>query len=201
MVQKAYSQLRDDEIIRLIKQEGSNRHYQLLYQRYYQKVLDKCFGMVRNRSTAEELAEDIFSKTFEKLASFQEKSSFSSWLYTITYNHCIDYLREKKKLHYPSWSAEHQLPEIIDEEEEQNEEINFDRLQVILEEIHPEERVILLMKYKEELSMKEIGKALRISEDAAKMRLKRARTRVKYLYYHKFMKHIPPLPGRTSASS
>jgi RNA polymerase sigma factor (sigma-70 family) len=201
MVQEDNDQLRDDEIIRLIKQGNSSRHFQLLYKRYYEKVLDKCFGLVRNRSTAEELAEDIFSKTFEKLATFQEKSSFSSWLYAITYNHCIDYLREKKKLHYPNWSAEHQIPEIIDDEEGQEKELNFERLEVILEEIHPEERAILLMKYREELSMKEIGNALRISEDAAKMRLKRARTRVKYLYYRKFMKHSNPLPGSRSAST
>ena len=133
-------------------------------------------------------------------SSFQERSSFSSWLYAITYNHCIDYLREKKKLHYPSWSEKHQIPEIIDESGEQEEEINFDKLQVILEEIHPEEKAILLMKYREELSMKEIGNALRISEDAAKMRLKRARTRVKYLYYRKFMKSSGPLPGRRTTS-
>jgi len=126
----------------------------------------------KNRNLAEELAEEIFSKVFEKLSSFKQLSSFSSWLYSITYNHCIDYLREKKKLHYPNWSRENEIPEIIDETEETIEEINYDNLTVIMELIHPEEKALLLMKYKDDLSMKQISVALRISEDAAKMRLK-----------------------------
>ena len=57
-----------------------------------------------------------------------------------------------------------------------------------MELIHPEEKALLFMKYHDMLSMKNIAAALRISEDAAKMRLKRARSRVLYLYRDKFMK-------------
>ncbi|HAF29453.1 MAG TPA: RNA polymerase subunit sigma-70 [Bacteroidales bacterium] len=180
--------LKDDEIIGLIKTEGSSKYFEILYKRYYQKVLDKCYSFVKNRSVAEELAEDIFSKIFEKLPTFKQLSSFSSWLYSVTYNHCIDYLRKKKKLHYPSWNLENEIPEIIDETEESVENINYDNLLVILELIHPEEKALLLMKYQDNLSMKQISSALRISEDAAKMRLKRARTRVIYLYAEKYQK-------------
>lgn len=180
--------LKDDEIISLIKTEGSSKYFEVLYKRYYQKVLDKCYSFVKNRSLAEELTEDIFSKIFEKLPSFKQLSSFSSWIYSVTYNHCIDYLRKKKKLHYPSWNQENEIPEIMDETEESVENINYDNLLVILELIHPEEKAILLMKYQDDLSMKQISSALRISEDAAKMRLKRARTRVIYLYAEKFLK-------------
>jgi RNA polymerase sigma-70 factor (ECF subfamily) len=52
--------------------------------------------------------------------------------------------------------------------------------------IHPEEKVLLLMKYQDNLSIKHIAKTLRISEDAVKMRLKRARSRVIYMYNEKF---------------
>lgn len=180
--------LRDDEIIYKIRNENSSKYFEILYNRYYSKVLDKCYSFVKNRQLAEELAEDIFSKVFEKLPSFKQLSSFSSWLYSIAYNYCIDYLREKKKLHYPNWNKENELPEIIDDTEEKIEEINYENLLKILELIHPEEKALLLMKYKEELSMKQIGVALRISEDAAKMRLKRARARVLYLYTHKYLR-------------
>lgn len=183
--------LKDDELISLIKNnaDDSSKYFELLYKRYFPKVLDKCYSFVKNKSIAEELTEDIFVKTFEKLSSFKQKSSFSSWLYSITYNHCIDYLREKKKLHYPNWSRDNEIPEIIDETEEPIEDITYDKLLVVLELIHPEEKALLLMKYKDDLSMKQIGTALRISEDAAKMRLKRARTRVIYLYTEKFLEH------------
>ena len=180
--------LKDEELISKFKADGSYTYFNVLYKRYYSKVLDKCYSFVKNKSTAEELAEDIFSKMFEKLSSFKQLSSFSSWLYSITYNHCIDYLRKKKKLHYPNWNRDHEIPEIIDETEENIARINYDNLEVILELIHTEEKALLLMKYKDNLSIKQISAALRISEDAAKMRLKRARTRVIYLYTEKFLR-------------
>ncbi|MCU4164378.1 RNA polymerase sigma factor [Carboxylicivirga caseinilyticus] len=181
------SNLKDDEIITLIIDENSSKYFGILYKRYYSKVLDKCYSFVKNKQLAEEITEDIFSKVYEKLASFKNRSSFSSWLYSITYNHCIDYLREKKKLHYPSWDKENEIPEIIDDTDEIIEDINYENLLVVLKLIHPEEEALLLMKYKDDLSMKQIATALRISEDAAKMRLKRARARVLFLYTQKFL--------------
>ncbi len=178
--------LKDDEIISRMRAENSSKYFEILYNRYHQKVLDKCYSLVKNRKLAEELATDIFSKVYEKLPSFRQLSSFSSWLYSITYNHCIDYLREKKNMHYPNWANENNLPEIIDETEEPIEDINYENLLLILEMVHPEEKALLLMKYQDELSLKQIGQALRISEDAVKMRLKRARTRVVYLYLQKY---------------
>ncbi len=179
--------LNDSEIIDKIRSDGSSEYFEVLYKRYSRKVVDKCYTFVKNRQLAEELAEDIFSKAFEKLTSFRQLSSFSTWLYSITYNHCIDYLREKKKLHYPKWISEHGIPEIEDEIEEQIDEINYDNLLIILELIHPEEKALLLMKYQDNLSIKQISSALRITDNAAKMRLKRARTRVIYLYTQKFL--------------
>jgi RNA polymerase sigma-70 factor (ECF subfamily) len=179
--------LKDEEIIYKIRNEGSSKYFEVLYERYYQKVLDKCYSFVKNRQEAEELAEDIFSKVFEKLTSFKHLSTFSSWLFSVTYNHCIDYLREKKKMHYPNWNRENEIPEIIDESDEFREEVNYDKLLTILEDIHPEEKALLFMKYRDALSMKQIGDSLRISEDAAKMRLKRARARVLFLYSKKYL--------------
>jgi RNA polymerase sigma-70 factor (ECF subfamily) len=141
---------------------------------------------VKNKQLSQELAEDIFSKTYEKLPSFKKLSSFSSWLYSLSYNHCIDYLRLKKKLHYPEWNREHEIPEIIDESDEDMNNINYENMMVVFELIHPEEKALLLMKYQDNLTMKEIADSLRISEDATKMRLKRARARVIYLYKEKF---------------
>lgn len=116
----------DAEIINRIKSGDSTKDFGILYKRYYGKVLDKCFSLVKNRNLAEELTQDIFSKVFEKLKSFKQLSSFSSWLYAVTYNHCIDYLREKQKLHYPDWNRENEIPAIIDETEDPIEEIDYD---------------------------------------------------------------------------
>lgn len=189
MKQQAQAAVRDSDLINRITSGGTNESFSILYKRYHKKVYDKCYSFVKNKVIARELTNEIFSKTYEQLANFRQKSSFSSWLFTITYNHCIDYLRKQKQLHYPNWNKENQITDFIDEPEEKIDEINYDNLLVILEMIHPEEKAMLLMKYQDNISIKTISEAMRISEDAAKMRLKRARTRVMFLYNEKFLKN------------
>lgn len=181
-----YRSLKDEEIISILVKENKNDLFNLIYDRYSKKVRDKCYGLLKKRELADDAVQNVFEKTFEKLESFKGNSSFSSWLYSITYNYCIDYLRVKNKLHYPEWNNNNDLPEIIDETEEDLTEINYHRLMKIMEMIHPEEKALLLMKYNDEIPISQIGKSLRISESAAKMRIKRARARVVYLYKKEF---------------
>ncbi|MDX9882565.1 MAG: RNA polymerase sigma factor [Prolixibacteraceae bacterium] len=176
---------KDEELVSLVLQ-GQSKYFDVLYKRYYNKVFDKCTNLLKNRELAEEFTKDVFSKVFEKLTSFKNKSSFSTWLYSITYNYCIDYLRNKKKLHYPDWNRNNEMPEIIDESDEDTASIEYDNFLKVLEMVHPEEKALLIMKYQDNISLREISCSLRISEDAAKMRLKRARTRVFYLYKKEF---------------
>jgi len=181
-----YQHKTDEEIVLLIMNSGNQDLYEMLYSRYFKKVRDKCYSFLKDAKQAEEFSNDILTKAYEKISGFKGNSSFSSWLYSITYNHCIDYLRVKKKLHYPDWNTNNEIPEIIDESETDFEEANYENLLTILELIHPEEKVLLLMKYQDNVPIKQIAKTLRISEDAVKMRLKRARTRVIYMYQQKF---------------
>ena len=183
-------QATDEKIIQLIVDEKKSELFEILYTRYYQKITDKCHGFIKNKRQAEDFSNDILSKAFEKLPGFKGNASFSSWVYAITYNYCIDYLRLKKKLHYPNWNNENEIPDIIDESETDLQDLTYDNLMKILEMIHPEEKALLLMKYQDNLSGRQIAKTLRISEDAVKMRLKRARTRVIYLYNNHFQKDL-----------
>ena len=181
-----YKQKSDEEIVLLIINFGNKELFELLYHRYFKKVRDKCFSFLKDSNLSEEFANDILTKAYEKINGFKGNSLFSSWLYSITYNHCIDYLRVQKKLHYPEWNSNNEIPEIIDESETDFEEVNYENLLAIFELIHPEEKVLLLMKYQDNLPIKSIAKALRISDDAVKMRLKRAKSRVIYMYNQKF---------------
>ncbi len=181
-----YKNLSDEQIIDKIIHEHNIELYEIIYDRYFIKVRDKCYSFLKNRNLAEEFANDILSKVFEKLEGFKGKSSFSSWLYSISYNSIIDFLRKKKQLHYPNWNQENEIPEIIDETDADLSEISYENLLQIFDIIHPEEKALLLMKYQDSLSLKEIATSLSISEDAVKMRLKRARSRVVYLYFEKF---------------
>ena len=175
------NKLKDEEIIRRIIQDKDPELFSILHRRYYKKVVDKSFSFIKDKALSEEFANDILSKAYEKLDGFKGNASFSSWLFSITYNQCIDYMRLQKKLHYPDWNRDNVIPEIIDETEEDLSVTSYDDLLRLLEMIHPEEKVLILMKYQDGISLREMGETLRISEDAVKMRLKRARTRIVYL--------------------
>ena len=69
----------------------------ILYDRYAEKVYHKCISFVKDVDLAQDLAHDVFLKTFLNLAKFEGKSKFSTWLYSLTYNFCIDYLRKNNK--------------------------------------------------------------------------------------------------------
>ena len=176
-----YKHLGDEELVKLIVTDGQKELYGLLYNRYQTKVTDKCYSLLKNKDLAKEACQNILEKTYEKLDSSKGKSSFSSWLYSITYNYCIDFLRNKKKMSYPDWNITQDLPEIINSIEEED-GINIEKLNVILDKIHPEEKALLMMKYNDDISIINIARALRLTESATKMRIKRARARVIYLY-------------------
>jgi RNA polymerase sigma factor (sigma-70 family) len=183
MTSHSLDQLSDRQIIDLILQDGKSKYFELLYNRYNGRVKDKCFSLLKNRQMAQEFTLEIFEKVYEKLNTFKGNSTFSSWLYAISYNHCIEYLRQKKKLHYPEWNRNFELPDVIDEmAEEDLTGIRYDRLMKVLDMAHPEEKALLLMRYQDNIPLKLIQLTFRISESAAKMRIKRARARVLHLY-------------------
>ncbi|QSE96491.1 RNA polymerase sigma factor [Fulvivirga lutea] len=181
--------LDDNALIGLIKQGGTgSRYFEIVYHRYHTKVKNKCYSIVKNKQESLDLAEEIMVKIYEKLDSYKGTSKFSTWVYSLTYNHCIDYLRLKKNLHYPKWDNDQEMAIVADTTEELAEDINYDKLMLVLEELHTEEQLLIRMKYVDEMSLKTIGEALRITESAAKMRLKRARTRLLYLYTMRYIK-------------
>jgi RNA polymerase sigma factor (sigma-70 family) len=182
--------LSDEQLAGKIVSESLPDLFEILYSRYFRKVREKCFTLLKNRMLADEFAEDILSKAFEKLDSFKGNSSFSSWLYAITYNQCIDHLRLKAKLHYPKWNIDHEIPEIIDETEEDYVGLQSVRLSAVIEILHTEEKALILMKYQDGLSVRQISQALRLTEGAVKMRLKRAKARLLYLFVKQYGSYV-----------
>lgn len=177
------SKLSDNEVIDLYLDTQSQYYFGLLYNRYSNKVYSKCLSLLKNEAAAEDASQDIFLKIFLNLSSFNQKSRFSTWVYSITYNYCIDFIRKKKKEN-TVLSDEDQADLDIEEEVGDKEifEMEIVRLKEILEEIPPEDKNVLIMKYRDGLSIKEIGGVISKSESAVKMKLKRAKQKVKQRY-------------------
>ena len=174
-------ELSDSELIKRIlaeKNKKLKRSYQEdLYGRYVQKVYFRCLSIVKNKDTAKDLAHDIMVKMFLNLSKFKDEAPFGSWMFSITYNHCINFLRKAKKLRVDD------LDEIEDQlvfdESESNEkellEVKLNYLEEAFQLLKEDEKLILLMRYKDDLSVKMISINLEIGESAVKMRLKRSR--------------------------
>ena len=177
---KAFKNTPDEELVRLYVESQRNVYFEELYDRYVDKVYRKCLSFVKNDAQAEDFTHDIFLRLVLKIGSFKEQAKFSTWLYSITYNYCIDQMRLVKK------QAETTLDENFDmqEEEEDSEfmEMQTKNLKKALQKIDPDEQMILLMKYQDDFSIKEIAETFKISESAVKMRLMRTKEKLRKLY-------------------
>lgn len=182
---KPIGKLSDEELVQQYIVTQRNLYFEVIYERYSQKVYRKCYSFVNDSAKAEDLAHDIFLKVITKLGTFKENSRFSTWLYSITYNYCMDSLRREKR------TKEEQMDENFDfSEEEVDQEILGMKSEVLkksLQEITAEERTMLLMKYQDDFSIKEIADSFNISESATKMRLMRTKEKMKKIYLQHLM--------------
>jgi RNA polymerase sigma-70 factor (ECF subfamily) len=177
--------LTDSEVVELIVSTKQSGHYEVLYDRYAQKVYNKCLSFVKDKALAEDLTHDIFLKVYLKLSTFSNKSQFGTWLYSISYNHCVDYVNKSKRI---ASVAEKELTSDYDDAyaDEEMMRLKVDRLKTVMEELSPDDRMILLMKYQDDMSVRDIMTATDSADSAVKMRLKRARERLLQLYTSKY---------------
>ena len=183
MSETNYHKLADADVIDNFLVSGDKRYLSVLYQRYAEDVYRKCVAMVKNNETAKDLTHDIFLRAFLKLADLKDRNSFKYWIKTIAYNFCINHLNLRKSIKTDSLENEDRI--VIDDSETQEkilQEINLEQLEILLEQLPDADRLILLMRYQDDLSIKEIQDALNIGASAAKMRLKRAKEKLAELF-------------------
>ena len=180
-----YVHLSDEELVKQIVADNDPMLFGKLYDRYAKMVYNKCYGFAKSEDEAEDLTQDVFLQLFIKLRTFKGKSKFSTWLYSFTYNFCVNYVNRNKQLKIRDKSvqvenSEHKLTEEVPDESLY--EMKADKLKKALEHISPEEKSILLLKYQDGASIKELVGLMDIGESAVKMRLKRAKERLLEIY-------------------
>jgi len=168
-------------LIKAVVRDGDNHAYGVLYDRYVKRVYRKCMSFSKEESIAEDLVQEIFLKVHDKLSKFRGNSSFSTWLYAITYNHCVEHCRKRNKVSAVDITEYPEHPEENPDEEELM-STRLEQLKSALDQVDPNDRMILVMKYQENVPIKDIMSRLRISESAVKMRLSRARQRVRQVF-------------------
>lgn len=174
--------LNDNEIINQVL-SGNHQAYAGLVNRYQNYVFTLTLRMIRNREDAEEVAQDVFIKAYRYLSDFRGASKFSTWLYTIVNNTCITYLRKKKlEIHSLDNEAVFARADNIDSGARADMVEQKSRQAMVNEAIsllNPDDAEIITLFYKAEQSLEETARVLGIEVNAAKVRLHRARARLK----------------------
>lgn len=173
----------DEELVRLYVETQRNAYFERLYKRYCDKVYRKCLSFTKDPVRAEDLTHDIFLKLVVKLSGFRGQSKFSTWLYSITYNYCTDQLRShnvRREVYIDDgWER---LDVGDDDGLAELAEMEAQQLQKALHYLPLEEQTMLLMKYQDDISIREIAVHSGLTESAVKMRLKRSRDKLRKHY-------------------
>ncbi|WP_350287942.1 RNA polymerase sigma factor [uncultured Croceitalea sp.] len=180
-----FAELSDEVLVKKIVAKNDTLLFGVLYDRYAKMVYNKCYGFARSQDEAEDLTQDVFLLLFIKLASFQGRSKFSTWLYSFTYNFCVNYVNRNKQRKMsdksiPMDDAEYKLADEVPDESIY--EMKAHKLDRALNLVSAEDKSILLLKYQDGASIKELSNLFEIGESAVKMRLKRAKAKLLETY-------------------
>src|SRR5882724_3783491 len=174
--------LNDTEIIGKVL-SGDHQAYAVLVNRYQNYVFTLSLRFTKNREDAEEVSQDIFVKAYKALADFRGSSKFSTWLYTIVNNTCITFLRKKKlQTHSLDNESIFETADNLDSGLRANMVEQKSRLTMVSKAIAmlgPDDAEIITLFYKAEQTLEEIAQILGLEANTAKVRLHRARTRLK----------------------
>lgn len=163
---------------------GNQEAYSRLVNRNAPLVFHVVRKFVKDEDEVEELAQQIFVKTYERLNTFDGRSKFSSWLYVISMNHCRDYAKNvRRKNKNLSEMQNQELQNSLGHTESPDYEIEKKETNLILSEalvsITPEYAEAFLMKYRDGLSYKEMSEQLSANSNALKQRVHRARNELR----------------------
>lgn len=163
-------------------QKGDAGAFEELVNRYQNNVYRLALRMCGNAHDAEEVAQEAFVAAWRGLPSFRGESKFSSWLYQLTSNAAVDFLRREKR-HRNTTPVEEQLELAAEGTPQQDAEASEVRenLQKALSALTPEHRQILLLRQMEQLSYEEIGQLLRLESGTVKSRLNRAKKQLRQI--------------------
>lgn len=168
----------DLAVIRVYLETQANPCFTLLYNRYATKVYGKCLSILKEESLAQDATQEIFLKIFLNLSKFGEKAQFSTWVYSITYNFCIDFIRRNKKLGELFTDDLERAPDLPDDvHDEALLQMEVNTLRHVLNDLPIGDRMILLMKYQDDLPIRDIALMLEKSESAIKMQIMRAKAK------------------------
>lgn len=166
--------------------KGNVQAFSFLVEKYQKMVYTLALKLMKKAEEAEEIAQDTFVKAYQKIDSYEGKSKFSTWLYSITYNACVSELR-KRRIEFKSLDDR----QISDDDEqkmhdyyrETRKEDQERYLNLALEKLPEDDQVLVTLYYFENQSMDEISVITGLTVSNIKVKIHRARKRMYQLLH------------------
>jgi RNA polymerase sigma-70 factor (ECF subfamily) len=167
LFKQPYTDRPDEELMRLVGAARDQRAFGILYDRYSRKLLSFCTRILGNREQAEDTIQEVFMKLINNPASFDTSRTFSTWIFTIAHNLCLNQLRNQNNRdrlirdHYEqSESAEpyHTL----------DEKLVRQQIGHAFKELSEKEQTIFVLRFEHELGVKDIAEIMGIPEGSVK---------------------------------
>jgi RNA polymerase sigma-70 factor (ECF subfamily) len=174
------SQLTDEQLAALAAREGSDGPaFVALVERYQERVWRVCYRLMSNAEDASDAAQEVFVRLFLHRTKFAGRSKYSTWVHGIAVRTCLMIRRGRGRRQRRENIAGEEAVNRYDRRDEQEQgEITLD-LTRMLETLDEDERALLLMKYAEGYDYEELAEMFEISVSACKMRISRARAKLK----------------------
>jgi RNA polymerase sigma factor (sigma-70 family) len=175
----------DFKLVKLATLQGDQKAYAELMQRYKDSIYFMLLKMVNNRDDAEDLTIEAFGKAFKNLHQYTPDYAFSTWLFKIATNNCIDFIRRKKKMTFSidksieSDNGDEMQIEIksplLDPEEKMIKKQKAILMRDVVEKLKPRYKRLVELRYFQERSYEEIADELQLPLGTVKAQLFRAR--------------------------
>ncbi len=188
--------LRDYQLVQAAINNGDQRAYAALMNNYRDSLYFMLLKMTNNSSDADDLTIEAFGKAFKKLGQYTPEYAFSTWLFKIASNNCIDFMRKKKKRTFsmndsPDGEEGNELANYIasdspDPEENVMKKEKMGLMREVVEKLKPHYRQLIELRYFKEYSYEEIAAELDLPLGTVKAQLFRARE-----FISNIMKNIP----------
>lgn len=197
----SYSNLSDkgkeDLRLVLLARDGDQKAYARLMTRYRDAIYFMLLKMVNNRDDADDLTIEAFGKAFKNIHQYSPEYAFSTWLFKIATNNCIDYLRKKRGIHISidnDPQDSNRAPVVLDSgmrtpEEELVRSQKAKELKTVVSTLKPRYRQLIELRYFKEYSYEEISDELSLPLGTVKAQLFRARELLYNILKHSDIKH------------
>lgn len=177
---------------------GSLSAFDELVLRYRKRVYGIAFGMTRNHSDADDVAQESFLRAYQALDSFKIEYEFRTWLFRITVNLCLNCLKKKERRVEASLEeqvgVEIAVPAPSDNpgQELEKKEL-YEKMEEAVRQLSPKLRSVFVLRTIQDLSYEEIARTLKISKGTVMSRLNRAREKLRNLLKDYVRKNLHPV--------